>query len=92
MRVLSQDITNRQAGQSEERADLYRSLGANDQIPGNSNTAPVVPTSGRMGEVTPPASKTAPAPTNAKGWVLHADAKGNQAYVSPDGKQFEEVK
>jgi len=31
-------------------------------------------------------------PTNAKGWKLHKDAKGNMAYVSPDGKQFEEVK
>lgn len=30
--------------------------------------------------------------TNAKGWVLHTDAAGNKAYVSPDGKQFEEVK
>lgn len=30
--------------------------------------------------------------TNNKGWTLHTDAKGNQAYVSPDGKQFEEVK
>jgi hypothetical protein len=33
----------------------------------------------------------APAPTNPKGWALHVDAKGNKAYVSPDGKQFEEV-
>lgn len=30
--------------------------------------------------------------TNNKGWTLHTDAKGNQAYVSPDGKQFEEAK
>lgn len=30
--------------------------------------------------------------TNARGWVLHKDAQGNQAYVSPDGKQFEEVR
>jgi hypothetical protein len=29
---------------------------------------------------------------NAKGWEIHTDAKGNKAYVSPDGKQFEEVK
>ena len=25
-------------------------------------------------------------------WVLHEDAKGNKAYVSPDGKQFKEAK
>jgi hypothetical protein len=30
--------------------------------------------------------------TNSKGWALHTDAKGNQAYVSPDGKSFEEAK
>ena len=30
--------------------------------------------------------------TNSQGWVLHVDAKGNKAYVSPDGKQFQEVK
>ncbi len=33
-----------------------------------------------------------PSVTNGKGWLLHTDAKGNKAYVSPDGKQFEEVK
>jgi hypothetical protein len=30
--------------------------------------------------------------TNSRGWALHTDAKGNKAYVSPDGKQFEEAK
>lgn len=30
--------------------------------------------------------------TNSKGWPLHTDANGNKAYVSPDRKQFEEVK
>jgi len=29
--------------------------------------------------------------TNAKGWTLHTDKNGNKAYVSPDGKQYEEV-
>jgi hypothetical protein len=38
-----------------------------------------------------PPSGATPA-TNAKGWVLHTDKNGNKAYVSPDGKQFEEVK
>jgi hypothetical protein len=28
---------------------------------------------------------------NKQGWKLHTDAQGNQAYVSPDGKQFEEI-
>lgn len=31
-------------------------------------------------------------PVNAQGWALHVDAKGNKAYVSPDGKRFQEVK
>lgn len=29
--------------------------------------------------------------TNAQGWTLHTDAKGNKAYVSPDGKKFQAV-
>lgn len=40
----------------------------------------------------PPAASSAPPRTNAKGWILHTDARGNQAYVSPDGKSIEEVK
>lgn len=48
---------------------------------------------GQAGVPTPaPASAAAPAMKNAKGWTLHTDAKGNKAYVSPDGKQFEEVR
>lgn len=38
-------------------------------------------------------SKTGDRPTtNSKGWALHQDKDGNYAYVSPDGKQFEEAK
>lgn len=43
-----------------------------------------------------PAAGNTPAPTVAPkippGWNLHQDAKGNKAYVSPDGKNFIEVK
>jgi hypothetical protein len=44
-----------------------------------------------------PGAQAAPAPaptptTNAQGWTLHVDASGNKAYVSPDGKSFQEVK
>lgn len=39
----------------------------------------------------PAAAKSIPK-TNAKGWKLHTDKNGKQAYVSPDGKQYEEVK
>jgi hypothetical protein len=38
------------------------------------------------------AAKKAPPEKNEKGWELHKDKSGNLAYVSPDGKQFEEVK
>jgi len=38
------------------------------------------------------ATKAPPPSVNDKGWTLHTDKDGNQAYVSPDGKQFEEVK
>lgn len=33
-----------------------------------------------------------PPVVNALGWKLMTDAKGNKAYVSPDGKQIEEVR
>jgi hypothetical protein len=45
-----------------------------------------------------PSGGGAPAPrnsgslTNSKGWVRHTDANGNEAFVSPDGTQFEEVR
>ncbi|CAB5194411.1 hypothetical protein UFOVP177_5 [uncultured Caudovirales phage] len=39
-----------------------------------------------------PSEKQTIQPRNTKGWQLHTDANGNQAYVSPDGTKFEEVK
>jgi hypothetical protein len=36
------------------------------------------------------AGKTIPM-TNPQGWTLKQDANGNKAYVSPEGKQFQEV-
>lgn len=46
-------------------------------------------------QVTPsslPAQTAAPRPAGVPAdWVLHTDAQGNKAYVSPDGKQFKEV-
>jgi hypothetical protein len=42
----------------------------------------------------PTAAPRSPAqisPTNSQGWSLHVDKNGNRAYVSPDGKQFQEV-
>jgi len=45
-----------------------------------------------LGGVVPKPGVDSTGKTNAKGWALHTDANGNKAYVSPDGKQFEEVK
>lgn len=49
-------------------------------------------------ETAPSAAPKTPDPKTMKlppqlsnGWTLHEDAKGNKAYVSPDGKQFKEV-
>ena len=45
--------------------------------------------------VKPPAKAAATVKTASKppaGWTLHVDKKGNKAYVSPDKKQFIEVK
>jgi hypothetical protein len=39
-----------------------------------------------------PAEKQPTPQRNTKGWQLHTDANGNQAYVSPDGTKFEEIK
>ena len=46
---------------------------------------------GVQGAVATPAAVQQTPPTNPQGWLLHEDAQGNKAYVSPDGKQFEEV-
>lgn len=45
--------------------------------------------SGSWGDKPPAAALP---PRNAKGWALQEDARGNRAYVSPDGRQFEEVR
>jgi hypothetical protein len=50
---------------------------------------PTQPGSG-SGAVTPTQQAPLPA-TNAAGWTLHSDAKGNRAYVSPDGSKFQQV-
>lgn len=55
---------------------------------GLSSGAPGSAQGGPAGPTPPPGVPTA----NAKGWVLHHDAKGNWAYVSGDGKNFEPVK
>jgi hypothetical protein len=54
---------------------------------------PPVP-SGGAAPATAPAAAARPAipATNAKGWKLATDANGRQAYVSPDGASYEEIR
>jgi len=54
---------------------------------------PRVP-SGGAAPATAPAAAARPAipATNAKGWKIATDAKGNKAYVSPDGTSYEEIR
>jgi hypothetical protein len=50
-----------------------------------------IPGLGKEGQGKAPSQINIPT-KNAKGWILHTDSNGNKAYVSPDGKQFDEVK
>jgi hypothetical protein len=60
-----------------------------DQLSGNAPGAPQG--ASRPAPQTGTTQAGTPAPTNPQGWTLHKDARGNQAYVSPDGKQFQAV-
>ena len=70
---------NRVAAIGEEKQRLMGNM--SQGAPGASGSTPAAP----KAAVTPP-------PKNAKGWDLHRDAKGNLAYVAPNGKDYEEVK
>lgn len=63
--------------------------------PGRHPLSSVLTTGAPRGTALPtrPGQQTSGLPaTNTQGWALHRDAYGNHAYVSPDGKQFQEVK
>lgn len=73
--------------------DLPETLGGNALRGGKPKDRKPPPAS----RARPPAASAplTPAPTKVirgKTWVLKKDAKGNMAYVSPDGKEFEEVR
>lgn len=74
-----------QSGQ--HRRDSYLEGLRSAATPGASLGQPQTAGSGQT-----PSGGSAPPLQNTKGWTLHQDAKGNKAYVSPDGKQYEEVK
>ena len=71
---------------------VFSSYGIQFDSPFGGDTSPgtqIQPTAVPQSQPTPVQQTPS---TNAKGWILHQDASGNKAYVSPDGKQFEEVK
>jgi hypothetical protein len=74
------ESANRMAGFKEQRDELTGEISGKPKGTPKDSKSAVAPPDG-----------AAPA-TNAKGWTLHTDKNGNRAYVSPDGKQFEEVK
>lgn len=64
-----------------DQSQFYKDSGYN--VPDVSGTTPAAPAA--------PKPATLP-PRNARGWSMQVDRNGNRAYVSPDGKQFEEVR
>lgn len=72
---MKKETQNRMKGFAEQKAELTKSLGGK----------------GGAAEPAKPSTQSPLALTNAKGWKLMVDGKGNRAYVSPDGKSFEEV-
>lgn len=83
--IMKREMANRESGFAEQEAQLQETMTGRPAVPvaPASTAAPVAPGSSNAGQFPP---------TNAKGWVLHRDAKGNQAYVSPDGRQFEDAR
>lgn len=65
----------------QDQSDFYQQSGYN--VPDVSGARPAAPAA--------PVPANLP-PRNARGWTLQVDRNGNRAYVSPDGRQFEEVR
>jgi hypothetical protein len=76
---LKTDFDNRKHTLEEQMDEARKRMSGGARSSKPATVAPVV------------APASAPA-VNGKGWKLMKDAKGNQAYVSPDGKEFEEAK
>jgi hypothetical protein len=81
--LMKQEMRNRMTGFSKQKDELTRSM---------SPTPAAAPGGAPAAAAPPKRSKAELPPVSAKGWKLFEDAKGNLAYVSPDGKQFEEPK
>jgi hypothetical protein len=79
--ALESDTAGQVKGVKDQLENIRKRLGIRGGVTAPDKAA------GQQGSASP-----APANTNAKGWELHTDKNGAKAYVSPDGKQFEEVK
>jgi hypothetical protein len=87
--ALKEEGANKVAGYQEhldQNMQRIRGFGSNERG-GLPQTAP---RGAPQGAASTPQPSTPPA-QNAQGWTLHTDKFGKQAYVSPDGKQFQAV-
>lgn len=84
--VMREEAGNALTAGEEELAEQKKKLVA--PLKGRATT-----TTTSAPSATPTAKSNKPLPAfNAKGWVLKTDKYGAQAYVSPDGKSYEEIK
>ncbi|MGF6764069.1 hypothetical protein P3T24_004400 [Paraburkholderia sp. GAS33] len=91
--LISMENYQQQNGKPADAA-AQRKLMAGLLVPGTQTTPGILfgnvwPNHTSMPAFESPDQKNFQAPQNDKGWTLHVDKHGNQAYVSPDGKQFE---
>jgi hypothetical protein len=101
---MTANVPRMQGPQSDKDVLLYKQMAgdvANRNLPASRRLAALDTLEKLQGKYADANQNRAPAPakpgggapnTNAKGWTLHTDANGNRAYVSPDGKSYEEVK
>jgi hypothetical protein len=89
--AMMQEAQNRMQAIREAKQGLIGSISGN--APGARQGAAGATTGSNSSDSTQtaPSNGGTPPPTNTQGWALHRDAKGNMAYVSPDGKQVQEV-
>lgn len=87
--ALKEEGANKVSGYQEhleQNMQRIRGFGSNERA-GLPQTAP---RGAPQGAASTPQPSANPA-QNAQGWTLHTDKFGKQAYVSPDGKQFQMV-
>ena len=98
---MTANVPRMQGPQSDKDVLLYRQMAAdvgNSKLPSSRRLAALdtlEKLQGKYADINQGGGGKSPPsipPANAKGWTLHVDANGNKAYVSPDGKSYEEVK